>query len=573
MPFDGIVTSSVVCELNNKLIGGKIEKIYQPEQDEIILHIHSGKSSHRLLISSGSSHARLHVTNAPKSNPQNPMAFCMLLRKHLMNGRIQSIQQMDSERIVEICFDTQNEMGYSVSKKLIVEIMGKHSNIILVDNTAGKIIDSIKRISIDVNRYRQLLPGLLYVCPPDQGKTSIFSIDRDTFYSFFNVEAAEAYEPDITAKILLSRIQGISPALAADFAARTSSVEALFDMLKDRILQIKQCLFTPCVYLDHDDEPADFHCFQLLEPSSYYREMIFKDMSEAVEYYYDHKTSSNKMKQKSSDLVRALETGLDKLHLKKQKLSEDLIEAGRADHYRLFGELITANLHTIAAKQTETEVLNYYTGEAVRIPLDERLSASRNAQRYFKKYTKAKTAVIEKKCQLEEADSDIKYLESVLTHIENASAYEDIEDIRQELVDGGYLRRKSSSSKASKPKPAPICRVSSDGFRILIGRNNRENDILTFKTASPKDIWLHTKDIPGSHVVIISDGRQIPETTLLEAASVAAYYSKGRQSENVPVDYTLIRHVKKPAGAKPGMVIFVNNKTIYVTPLDLQRCK
>lgn len=572
MPFDGIVTSSITYGLSQKLTGGRIEKIYQPDADELILFIHSGRSNYKLLISSGSSHPRLHLVTTNKSNPQNPMAFCMLLRKHIQSGRIVSIMQRESERIVEISIESFNEMGFSVSKKLLIEIMGKHSNIILIDNDTNKIIDSIKRIHSDVNRYRQVLPGFQYVYPPLQGKVSYFNLTLSGFNQLFintttkSMVFDEAFNPESAGKTLVSAIQGISPVIARDLCNKSSSIKELFDYLMAFIEKIGLGAFSPHVYLNSSGAPVDFYCFELTEASAFYQSMAFDDIQQAAEYFYANRDSSNKMKQKSMDLIRALGLNLEKLYLKKQKLSSDLLEAEGSEIYKLFGELITANMYAIKPKAAEISVTNYYNDEMVMIVLDPRLSASQNAQRYFKKYAKSKTAILEKTIQLEEADKDIRYLESVLAHVENADSYEDIEEIRQEVIDGGYMKKRKNAYKVSKSKPAPYTYLSRDGFKILVGRNNKENDVLTFKTAGNKDIWLHTKDIPGSHVIILTEGRDIPDTTLKEAASIAAYYSKARLSENVAVDYTQVRHVKKPAGAKPGMVIFVHNKTLFVNP-------
>lgn len=572
MPFDGIVTSSITYGLNQKLTGGKIEKIYQPEVDELIFLVHNGKFNHKLLISSGSSHSRLHLITSSKSNPQNPMAFCMLLRKHIQNGRIQSICQKDSERIIEITIESFNEMGFPINKKLIIEIMGKHSNIILIDESSNKIIDSIKRIHSDVNRYRQTLPGFQYVYPPVQGKISYFDLTEDMFNQLFDSLSSTSenndaiFNQDAAAKTLVASIQGISPVIAREMCTKASSISRLYALLKSYIQKLLIGDFSPRVYLNESDAPIDFYCFNLYDASSFYKEVHFSDIQEAVEYFYDHKDSSNKMKQKSMDLTKALSSSLEKLYLKKQKLSQDLLQAESSEIFKLFGELLTANMYVIPSKATEVHVVNYYNDESLTITLDSRLTASQNAQRYYKKYAKSKVAIQEKTIQLGEAGKDIIYLESVLTHIENASSYEDIEEIRQEVVDGGYMKKKKNAFKVSKVKLTPYAYTSTDGFRILVGRNNKENDALTFKTASNKDIWLHTKDIPGSHVIIFTEGRDVPESTIKLAASLAAYYSKARLSENVPVDYTQVRHVKKPAGAKPGMVIFVNNKTIYVNP-------
>ena len=561
MSFDGMVTGAVAHQLSSLLTGGKIEKIYQPEADEIILNIHSGRDNHKLYISSNSSHARIHLIKETTSNPMNPMGFCMLLRKHLQGGRITAIQQMDSERIVEISVDTINEMGFSVNKKLIVEIMGKHSNIIVVDIASNRIIDSIKRISIDVNRYRQLLPGQQYVYPPSQDKVPYYGLTELQIEKF--VEDAG----DNTAKALMSHIQGISPMIADEIVYRSGRQDtSIYKIISDLVDEISSDSPSPRVYLQEDGTPFDFHIVPISALSDYYREVSFQDVSEAISYYYSNKSSSNRVRQKSSDLDRAIGNSLDKLYLKKQRLSEDLLKAENSDGLRLFGELLTANLHQIKPGLSKVEVLNYYDNEMISIPLDPRFSATQNAQRYYKRYGKAKTAITEKNIQLHETNSDIAYLESVLSYAEKAVTVEEIEELRLELIEGGYLKRRKNNFKPSKSKPTPYQYTTSDGFRVLVGRNNKENDILTFKTASGKDYWFHTKDIPGSHVILFTEGKGLTETAIFEAAGLAAYHSKGRESENVPVDYTQVRHVKKPNGAKPGMVIFVDNKTVYVNP-------
>lgn len=561
MSFDGMVAGAVAHQLNNVLTGGKIEKIYQPEADEIVLNVHSGRENYKLYISSNSSHARMHLITDTTSNPLNPMGFCMLLRKHLQGGRITAVQQKDSERIVELFVDTINELGFSVNKKLIVEIMGKHSNIIIVDLASNKIIDSIKRISIDVNRYRQLLPGQQYVYPPTQGKVPYYGITEAQLESF--TENAS----DHSAKALLANIQGISPLIAEEIVYRSGRQGvSLFQVLNDFVSKISSDPPAPNVYLQEDGTPFEFHLFPLLTLSEYYRELRFSDISEAISYYYSNKSSSNRIRQKTSDLDRAVGNSLDKLYLKKQRLSEDLLKAENSDVYRLYGELLTSNLHQIKQGVAQAEVLDYYKNEMITILLDPRFSPNQNAQRYYKKYSKAKTAITEKNIQLGEANADIAYLESVLSYLEKAASIEEIEELRQELIEGGYLKKKKNNFKPGKSKPAPFQYSTSDGFRVLVGRNNKENDILTFKTASGKDLWFHTKDIPGSHVILFTDGKSVTETAIFEAAALAAYHSKGRESENVPVDYTQVRHVKKPSGAKPGMVIFVDNKTVYVNP-------
>lgn len=578
MSFDGIVTGAVARELRRALVGGKIEKIYQPEADEIICSIHAGRERYRLYLSSNSSHARMHLTQEATVNPQNPPSFCMLLRKHIQGGRINDILQKDSERIVEITVDTVNELGFTVNKKLIVEIMGKHSNIILVDLHTDRIIDSIKRISIDVNRYRQLLPGLPYIYPPNRGKRSLFQLTKEDMEPILTgypsaakalVEGIEGISPTLADELIRQTLSGALPPSGALEEPRCTSIspDLMFQVLHRMAEQLETMTFNPQVYLDENETPVDFHVFPLEALDECCHSLPFSTAGEAAAYFYAHKTSSNRIHQKSSDLERTLNVHLDKLYLKKQRLLEDLQRAENADHYRLCGELLTAAIPLVKPGANSAQVPNYYDNSTLNIPLDPRFSAADNAQRYYKKYAKAKTAVKEKNVQLEENEQEIQYLESCLTFIQSAASFEEIEAIRLELVEGGYLkRRKKNGPKPQKDKPAPHSFTTADGFRILVGRNNKENDYLTLKLANKQDLWFHTKDIPGSHVILFTEGRAISETAVLEAAGLAAYYSKGQQSENVPVDYTTVRHVKKPSGAKPGMVIFTDNKTIYVTP-------
>lgn len=573
MSFDGFVTGAVARQLNRTLIGAKIEKIYQPETDELLLHIHSKKEKYKLYLSSNSSHPRIHFTEGTDNNPPNPSGFCMLLRKHLQGSRIASIEQKDSERIIEISVDTLNELGFSVNKKLIIEIMGKHSNIILVDLSTNRILDSIKRVSIDVNRYRQILPGQTYIYPPSQGKINAYTITEADLSSILEHRSSRM------AKCLMNSIQGVSPVLAEEICHRAGAkneIEAEALTAKELALIFQNLIqeqenetIAPVVYMDADGTPQDFHIYTLSDLQETMEAIFFSDVSQAISYYYSHKNSSNRIRQKSSDLARTITSHLDKLYLKKQRLCEDIVKAENADVDRLYGELLTANLHSIENGCEKATVLNYYDNQPLTIPLDPRFSASKNAQRYYKRYGKAKTAIREKNIQLEETNTDIEYLESVLTYVNHAITFEETEEILQELIEGNYLRKRKSKFKEKKQKPAPYAYTSSDGFRILVGRNNKENDYLTLKLADRKDYWFHTKDIPGSHVVVFTEGRQITETAILEAAGLAAYYSKGRQSENVPVDYTKIKFVKKPSGAKPGMVIFTDNHTVYVNPKDL----
>lgn len=571
MAFDGIVTTAVVHELQQKLTGGRIDRIYQPSVDEIILQIRNGREKYRLFISSNPSHAGIYLLEEKDTNPQNPPAFCMLLRKHMQSARIRSIRQVDSERIVEIDTDAVNELGFAVNHRLTVEIMGKHSNIILIDLASGKIIDAIKRLSIDVNRYRQTLPGSTYLQPPSHGKIPYFDLSRDHFRKIMESNGSTALE-----KALVSTIQGISPLFASELLYRADiygsdpddrQIDCLFDELTKAVHEVSEGQSVSSVYLDPTSgAPFEFHALRLTILEDRYLRKEVDSISSACSLYFEGRTSSNRMRQKSSDIRQVISRSLDKLLLKKQRLSEDLLKAEDSEKYRLYGELLTAGLHNITEGRQFAEVDNYYDGTTLRVPLDPRFSAAKNAQRYFKKYSKAKTAVVEKNKQLEETAREIDYLESVLTFVGEASTSEDLDDIRTELAENGYMKKRHVSGRPKKQKLHPFQYTLSSGLTVMAGRNNNENDQLTFKKASAGDIWLHTKDIPGSHVIVFTEGRTLEAEEIFEAASIAAFHSKAKQSANVPVDYVNVRYVKKPNGSRPGYVIFTHNRTVYVNP-------
>lgn len=573
MSYDGLVTGAIAHQLQKTLAGGKIDKIYQPEKDELIFHIHSGREKNLLYISANGSNARMHLIENDRINPQNPPAFCMLLRKYFQGGKINNIYQVESERIIEILVDHFNEMGFYVQRKLIIEIMGKHSNIIAIDIASNKIIDSIKRISLDVNRYRQILPGLSYISPPNQGKINCFTITENKMDEILKIKGETGETPS---KALVSGIQGISPTISEEICFQASqkyqvnleemTAKQLYPVIVNFISSLQSENIKPVVYLDKNRKPLDFHIFPLSGYEDHCEKIIFNNISEAVDYFYSNKVSSNLIRQKSSDLTKTINSNLDKLYLKKQRLCEDVLRAEKGDTFRLYGELITANLYKIPSGAKSISVLNYYNNKQLEIPLDPRFSSSQNAQKYFKKYNKTKTAIKEKNIQLVETNESIAYLESVLSFIENADTIEEIEGIRQELIENNYLKKQKKHVQYSKSKLKLCSYFTTDGFQLLVGRNNKENDRLTFNLADKKDLWFHTKDIPGSHIILLTEGKQPTKESLLEAASLAAYYSKARFSENVPVDYTYVRNVKKPAGAKPGMVIFTDNHTLYVKP-------
>ncbi len=557
MAYDGIITYGIAKELSEKLTLGKIEKVYQPGSEELVLQIHTKDGNYRLFLSSNSQSARVCLTDKKYKNPEQAPTFCMLMRKHIQGGRITEIRQYESERILEFDIEAQNELGFTVSKRLIVEIMGKHSNISLVDIESGKLVDSIKRISIDVNRYRQLLPGVIYQYPPKQDKIG---------FREFGAGTTSPQLPQLVqdAKLIMSSVGGISPAIARQMATGEPA-EILCGILKD----IEDGKARPRIYFD-GDKPLEFHLTDLSEYEGL-EHSYYESLSECVEDFFFNRESSNMVRQKAVPLQKAVHTALDKAGLKRKKLGEDLINAENSEKYRLYGEILTANIHLVKPGAKSVKLVNYYDGKEIEIPLDEKLSPSKNAQRFFKKYSKAKTAIHEKQAQLEENEQDIKYLESVLHSVDMAQTDEELENIREELAKTGYVRiRNKAGMRKKKSKPSPIKYFLSDGTEVLVGRNNIENDWLTMKFAVKNDVWMHTKDIPGSHVVIRMDnGRSVDDLSaelIYEAASIAAYHSKAQGSSQVPVDYVPIRYVKKPNGAKPGMVIFTHNLTVYVDP-------
>jgi len=516
MAFDGLLCSAVAKELTEVLPGTKIEKISQPEPDMIIITIRTAADRKKLLLDISSSGSRVHFTEHNYENPQEAPAFCMLLRKHIQGGRIISAYQPGSERIIEIEIETVNEMGYSVNKKLIAETMGKHSNIILVDAENNKIIDAIKRISIDVNRVRQILPGLTYVKPP-----------------VANLENSLGLGPSARE----------SEKLGADLSE-----------------------INPRVYVDEKNFPKDVHVIALKQYEGIYTEIKFDTMGKALDYFYTNRRDSNRVMQKGENLTHTVKGLIDKQLLKKQRLLEEIKKSEESDIYRIKGELLNANLHLVKPGDKKVRVKSYYDGSEVEISLDEKLSAAKNAQAYFKKYNKLKSSKKEKLPQLKACEDDINYLESVSAMIASCKSYEELDLIRGELAEQGFVRIRTARERKKKIKPQPRRFILPSGLEVVVGRNNTENDYITFKLGEKTDWWFHTKDIHGSHVLLVCHGVDPSPEDMYGAAAIAAWYSKGRDSENVPVDYAPIRHVKKPNGAKPGMVIFTNNGTVWINP-------
>lgn len=557
MSFDGMVTRAIAHELKS-LIGGRITKIYQPSETDLVFHVRSHGQNRKLLLSAHPAYARVHFTTAPQDNPQEPPMFCMLLRKHGEGAIIERIEQVGMERIIHMDIRSRDELGDEVMRRLVIEIMGRHSNIIFIDPETGTIFDAIKRVSHAVSQYRQIYPGATYIAPPSQNKKNPLETDRDRFIAGFD------YNSGRIDKQIVDRFTGLSPLLAKEIVHRAEigSREHLWESFSRIMEWGRHHQYEPAITQTPSKSYFSVWPLQHLEGET----RTFASMSDCLEHFYFGKAERDRVRQQTHDLIRKLKNEIEKNEKKIEILKRELEDTKKAEHYRICGELITAFMHQIKRGDKETKVVNYYDPEApeITIPLDHALSPSENAQRYFKKYNKLKAAKKWNAEQIEKAGQEIAYLESVLVQLENTSL-KDVEQIREELEEEGWLKKTAKkAARKKKEAPVPMTVFASDGTPILIGRNNKQNDYLTHQLASSSDTWLHTKDIPGSHVVIRS--KEVSDTALFEAAMLAAYYSKARESSQVPVDFTLIKHVKKPSGARPGFVIYEQQQTLYVTP-------
>ena len=576
MAFDTICVKKTVEELNSTIIGGRVDKIYLPEKDELMLIIRTIGGNYKLVLSASANNARVHFTDFSKENPKTPPMFCMLLRKHLISGKIVKVSQPNFERIIEIDIESYNELGDLTTKHLICEIMGRNSNVILCTDDY-RIIDSAKHIDFSLSSVRQILPGLTYELPPMQDKTPILDTEnmQDVTIDF----SQDASTPD---KAIMSAVSGISPIAAREIvflAIGTNSLvlgelsEISKKQIAKKLIDFAENLkFSPCIIFDPNGKPLDFSAVPITYFGESYRVEYFDTMSEVVSKFYFERDKKERMRQKSADLLKLLNNNLERLAKKLVIQEKTLKDAENKEKYKIFGDLVTANLYRIEKGAESVVVSNFYEPDSpeVEIPLSREISASKNAQRYYKLFTKLKNAEVETEKQRKMTLSDIDYLESTLCALENAETEADLNLIRTELTEQGYIKRSKSSKKETKKESKPMHFISSDGFDIYVGKNNTQNDYLTLKFANSQDMWFHTKQIHGSHTVIkLGIDKEVPKTTMMEAAKLAAYYSKARESSQVPVDYTQVRNVKKPNGAKPGMVIYDNYNTVYVHPENM----
>lgn len=577
MSYDGIVTRSVVEELKNKIIGGRIDKIYQHEKDEILVHIHNKGNNYKLILSSSSNNPRLYLTRFSKDNPPEPPMFCMLLRKHLIGGIILNIEQFNLDRIVFIDISSKDELGQATSKRLIVEIMGKHSNIILVDQSTNKIIDSIKRVHGDMSRVRQILPGIKYEYPPHEDKINPLNSSKEDFF-----EKMETANRNLASyKFFYFTYLGLSPLISREICFEAnididrtigslypSDKEALYYSFYKLMDKVSKLDFKPNYIVSaNENEIIAYHALDINQfgtKQKFYSESI----SDLLDKYYHKKDIQDRINQKSQSIRKAIQVKLERTINKLAKQKEELFESQDREKYKVYADLISANLHRIPKGVENIELENFYTEnmERISIPLDKKLSPVANAQKYYKKYSKLKNAEMLLQEQIPETEQEILYLENILISIEHATEVNELDEIKEELIKEGYIKGTIKKKKKQDVISKPLHYISSDGFNIYVGKNNKQNDYLTLKLSKKNDIWLHVQKMPGSHVIIESSGKEVPQSTLIEAASLAAYYSKGKNSNNVAVDFTERKYVKKPNNAKAGMVIYDNFKTIFVNP-------
>lgn len=568
MAFDGITIACMAHELQEKLTGGRITKIAQPEADELLLTIKTREGSLRLLLSASASLPLVYLTERNKPSPLTAPNFCMLLRKHISGGRILSVSQPSLERILRFEIEHLDEMGDLCRKYLIAEIMGKHSNLIFCSDT-DQIIDSIKHVSAQMSSVREVLPGRTYFIPDTQEKANPLTVTEEAFLAAVQSRASKL------SKALYTSFTGLSPVAAEEICARASleSDRPAGSYKEEELIHLYRTLgrylepigpgdYEPAIYYD-GKTPVEFSCL----PLSLYehcRKETFPSVSKLLEQYYAEKNTLTRIRQKSTDLRRIVQTALERNVKKYDLQSKQLKDTEKREKYRIYGELINTYGYGVEPGSKSFEALNYYTGETITIPLDPQIPVQENAKKYFDKYGKLKRTCEAVTTLLKETGAEIEHLRSIQTALDIALQEEDLVQIKEELMESGYIRKRNPGSKRPKITSRPFHYISGDGYHMYVGKNNLQNDELTFQTAKGGDWWFHAKGAPGSHVIVQTNGDELPDRTFEEAARLAAYYSSNRGADKVEIDYVEKKHVKKPNGSKPGFVVYYTNYSMMI---------
>ena len=569
MALDGIYLYSLVNNLKNSIIDSKIDKINQPEKDEIILTIRKDRKNIKLLISASPKFARIHLTNNVKQNPIVAPMYLMVLRKYILGGRIIDLIQKDNDRILIMKIENRDELGFDSTYSLIIEIMGRHSNITLVRDRDTKVMESIKHITPNINSYRVLYPGVEYVYPPISNKLDPFSCTYENLNSFITNNSI-ALDKDFYFNCFTGISKLLSNELYYSITKEHSSPtrNEIYENLKNFTNNISENpSFT--IFSDNEGYLKDYYCTHLSYSYANYKTTNYDDPNILMDTFYSKKDKQDRLQNKSTDLQRLINTNIDRCNKKSNILKETLKECEKKDDYKIKGDLLTSYIYSIKKGDNECTLLNFYNEneeEYIKISLDKTKTPSENIQRYYKKYNKLKASEEHAILELEKNNNEVEYLNSVLTNILNVESYDEIDEIKNELIETGYIRykKKDKQKKAKISKPHHF--TSSDNIDIYVGKNNIQNDYLSLKFANKNFLWLHAKDIPGSHVIVCAF--DVPDKTLEEAAIIAGFYSKGKNNNKLSVDYTKVKELKKPNGSKPGMVIYHKNNTIVINPND-----
>ena len=576
MAFDAGMLSCVIHEIKNESLGARVEKVYEPEKDEIILQIRSKNGGRRLLINAGANNPRIGFTTLQKENPQNPPMLCMLLRKHLQGAKLSSVEQFGFERAVILGFETRDEMGFDCNKYLIAELMGKYSNLIFTDADM-KILAALKTVDFSTSSLRQVLPGMKYELPPKQNKANPLLTNEEEFTNL----ASDFPKEKGADKFISSSYLGISMAIAreivynatgdVDTPISSCSTRVLFSKFSEIFENLKSGIFSPTLILD-GEKPIEYAYCTLNQYGDSFTKKHIESPSELLDLFFDSRDKEQRVKQRAADIQKILSNAHARLTKKSELQSSELADCAKGEEYKTMGDLITANMYMLKRGDKFAELPDYNSMNSdgsfrtTRIELDERLSPAANAQRYYKKYAKSKTAKIELTKQLEISKNEIAYINSVLDAIDKAESPTDLAEIRDELYRAGYASKMKSYSARKQTTPTVMKFTTTNGYTVLCGKNNIQNEYITFKLGSKEDYWFHAKNAPGSHVVMLTGGNEPPAEDFNDALSIAAYHSKAYGGGSVEVDYTLIRHVKKPPSAKPGFVIYHTNWSATVTP-------